>query len=74
MAAAGLGFAIVPYMTTQLAAPDDGVTLYSLAKTPVTWDVNMYYRKEAYLGQPEQDMIRLACQMFDHEYLTRTQM
>ena len=71
MAAAGLGFAIVPFMTTQLAAPDHGVTLYSLAETPITWDVNMYYRKEAYLGQPEQDMIRLACHMFDREYLPR---
>ena len=69
MAAAGMGFAIVPYMTTRLADPGMEVALYSLGETPVTWDVNMYYRKDAYLGHPERDMIRLARQLFSHEML-----
>lgn len=69
MAAAGLGFAIVPYMVTRLAEAGMEVELFSLGEAPVTWDVNMYYRKDAYLGHPERDMIRLARQLFSHEYL-----
>ena len=73
MAAEGLGFAIVPYMVTQLAYPGMAMKLYSLGKTPVTWDINMYYRKDAYLGNPEQEMIRLAQKLFSHETLEREQ-
>lgn len=69
LAAAGLGFAIVPYMTTRLADAGMEVELFSLGEKPVTWDVNMYYRKDAYLGHPERDMIRLAQQLFGHELL-----
>lgn len=69
LAAAGLGFAIVPYMVTQLASPGMEMELYSLGTEPVTWDVNMYYRKEAYLGHPERDMIHLAQKLFSHEML-----
>lgn len=71
MAAAGLGCALVPYMTTQLAMPGMEVELYSLGEQPVTWDVNMYYRKDAYLGHPELDMIRLAQTLYSREYLHR---
>lgn len=71
MAAAGLGFAIVPYMTTRLADAGMDVALFSLGEKPVTWDVNMYYRKDAYLGHPEKDMIRLARTLFSHEMLDR---
>lgn len=71
MAAAGIGFAIVPYMVTQLAFPGMEVELLSLGKEPITWDINMYYRKDAYLGQPEQEMIRLAQKLFSHELLDR---
>lgn len=69
MAAAGLGFAIVPYMITRLAAPGMEMALFSLGKEPVTWDVNIYYRKEAYLGHPEKDIIELAQKLFSHEML-----
>lgn len=71
MAAAGLGFAIVPYMTTRLADAGMDVALFSLGEKPVTWDVNMYYRKDAYLGHPEKDMICLAQTLFSHELLDR---
>ena len=73
MAAAGLGYAIVPYMTTQLAMPGMDVELYALGEDPVTWDVNMFYRKDAFLGHPERDMIELAKQLFSKEYLPRSQ-
>lgn len=69
MAASGVGLAIVPYMVTQLAYPGMEMDLFSLGKEPVTWDINMYYRKDAYLGHPEQEMIRLAQQLFSHEML-----
>lgn len=69
MAASGVGLAIVPYMVTQLAYPGMEMDLFSLGKEPVTWDINMYYRKDAYLGHPEQEMIRLARQLFSHEML-----
>lgn len=71
MAATGMGFAIVPYMTTQLAFPGMEMELFSLGKEPVTWDINMYYRKDAYLGHPEQEMICLAQKLFSHEMLER---
>lgn len=71
MAAAGLGFAIVPYMVTRLADAGMDVELFSLGEKPVTWNVNMYYRKDAYLGHPEKDMIRLAKTLFSHEMLDR---
>lgn len=69
MAASGIGLAIVPYMVTQLAFSGMETDLFSLGKEPVTWDINMYYRKDAYLGHPEQEMIRLAQQLFRHEML-----
>lgn len=71
MAAMGLGFAIVPYMATQLAVPGTEMELLSLGREPVTWDVNMYYRKDAYIGHPEQDLIRLAQKLFHHEMLDK---
>lgn len=71
MAATGLGFAIVPYMVTRLADAGMDVELFSLGEKPVTWNVNMYYRKDAYLGHPEKDMIRLAKTLFSHEMLDR---
>lgn len=69
MAASGVGLAIVPYMVTQLAYPGMEMDLFSLGKEPVTWDINMYYRKDAYLSHPEQEMIRLAQKLFSHEML-----
>lgn len=69
MAAMGLGLAIVPYMVTQLATPGVEVELFSLGDAPVTWNVNMYYRKDAYLGQPEHDMIHLVRKLFSNETL-----
>lgn len=69
MAAAGLGFAIVPYMVTQLAFSGEEMDIFSLGKEPSTWDINMYYRKDAYLGHPEQDMICLAQHLFRQEML-----
>lgn len=69
MAAAGLGFAIVPYMITQLADSGMEAELFSLEEKPVTWEVNLYYRRDAYLGQPERDLIQLSKELFQQECL-----
>ncbi len=69
MAAAGMGCAIVPYFTTRLAQPGDEVELFSLGSKPRTWDINMYYRKDQYLGRPEKDLIAIAREVFANETL-----
>ena len=67
MAAAGLGVTIIPYLTTQLACPGGDVRLYSLGDPPATWNIFLIYRKNAYLGQPEQDLLTIARDLFAHE-------
>ena len=69
MVAAGLGYAIIPYLTTKLANPGGEIELFSLGKTPETWEVHMFYRKDAYLGTPGQDLIQIAKEQFVHECL-----
>ncbi len=69
MAAAGLGFAIVPYFTTRLANPSAPTELLSLGPTPETWDVCIFYRKDSYLGAPELELIRIARELFSNERL-----
>ena len=67
MAVAGMGLAIIPYLTTQLANPGGEVELFSLGETPETWNVHIFYRKDAYLGQPELDFIQIAKELFSNE-------
>lgn len=67
MAATGMGVAIIPYLTTQLSNPGGEIELFSLGRSSETWDVHIFYRKDAYLGQPELDFIRLAKEIFSNE-------
>ena len=67
MAAAGSGVTIIPYTTTQLASAGQKVELFSLGEPPLLWDVHLYYRKNAYLGLPEKQMIALARDIFSRE-------
>ncbi len=69
MAAAGLGYAIIPYLTTQLADPGGEIELFSLGAEPETWEVHMFYRRGAYLGVPELALIQIAREQFAHESL-----
>lgn len=69
MAAAGLGYAIIPYLTAKLVNPGNPVELFSLGRKPETWDVEMFYRKGAYLGTPELDLIQISREQFAHENL-----
>lgn len=69
MAAEGLGFTIVPYLITQTTHPSPDTELLSLGKVPAAWDVCMFYRKDAYLGSPEQTMIDIAKRICSNERL-----
>lgn len=66
MAAAGLGLAVIPYMTTRLANADDA-ELLSLDDEPVTWNILALYRKDAYIGEPEHELILMAQDIFSAE-------
>ena len=69
MAATGMGYAIIPYLTTRMTNPGDAVELFSLGREPETWEVHIFFRKGVYLGKPEQDLIQIAKDSFEHEYL-----
>ena len=69
MAATGMGGAIIPYMITHIALPDDDVELLSLDDPPVTWNIRILSRKGAYIGQPEQDLIQMSKDLFANERL-----
>lgn len=69
MASTGMGATIVPYLTTRLTKCEQEMELFSLDAEPVTWDVQVWTRKNAYLGQPERDLIEIARKMFRREML-----
>ncbi len=69
MAATGLGAAIIPYMTTRLTMSDDDTKLFSLGDPPVLWNIRILYRKNAYIGRPESDLIRISKEEFANEKL-----
>ena len=69
MAATGMGAAIIPYMTTRLTDLGDSIELFSLGDPPETWNICMLWRDGAYIGQPEQDLIGMAKEIFSSEKL-----
>ncbi len=69
MASTGMGLAIIPYLTTRLTQPDQEMELLSLEYPVATWNIQAIYRKEAYLGQPEQDFIAITKQLFSREII-----
>ena len=70
MAASGMGVTVIPYLTTRMTNPGGGTELFSLGKDPETWDVHILYRKNAYLGQPELDLIDISKNVFSNEMLS----
>jgi len=67
MAATGEGATIVPFMTTQLAYPGQKVELFSIG---TTWDVSIIFRKDYYLGIPEQELIKIGRDIFSKELIS----
>lgn len=70
MASTGMGLAIIPYLTTQIACCSHPIRLYSLGRERTLWNVSVMYRKDSYLGQPECDFIRISKEIFSSEYLS----
>ena len=69
MAAAGMGYTIIPYLTTRLSNPGAAAEYFSLGPEPETWEVHIFYRKGVYLGEPELKLIQIAKEQFGHESL-----
>lgn len=67
MAAAGMGAAIVPFLTIQMSDAGDDVEIFSLGEKPVTWEVKGFYRKGAYIGEPELELMRIANEIFSRK-------
>ena len=69
MAATGLGLAVIPYFVTRLANAEGELELFSLGPEPVLRDINIYYRKDSYVGLPERELIELCKSVLSHEQL-----
>ena len=61
MAAAGMGAAIIPEMTARMSDAGGEVEMFPLG---VTWEVRAFWRKGAYIGEPEQELMTLAQEIF----------
>ncbi|MBQ2616821.1 MAG: LysR family transcriptional regulator [Synergistaceae bacterium] len=70
MAAAGMGVTIIPQLTAEMAGAGDEAEIFSLGDEPVTWEVRAFWRKGAYIGEPEREMIRIAGEIFGEEKTT----
>lgn len=64
LAAQGLGVALVPEISMEILKKDLDAEWYHLLECPVTWDVNIYYREDAYLGTMERDLLQMAGDVF----------
>lgn len=64
MAATGMGAAIIPSLTTQMSGSGDDVEIFSLDSEPARWEVKAFYRKGAYIGEPERELIKIAGEIF----------
>ena len=64
MALTGMGVTIVPFLTTQMMGTNEDIEIFSLDDEPVTWEVRAFYRKGAYIGEPEEELMRMACEIF----------
>ena len=67
MAAAGLGLAIVPRMTTELAKASDDYDAFYIGIPPATWEVVAAYRSDAYIGVAEQAFLDIARKVFSEK-------
>lgn len=64
MAVTGMGVTIVPRITTLMLESDDDAEIFSLDDEPVMWDVRAFHRRGAYIGEPEQELMRIAAEIF----------
>lgn len=64
MAEAGFGVTIIPRMTTELIKCSDAVDIYRIGDPPVKWEIKAVFRKDAYMGKAERDLLELAGKLF----------
>ena len=64
MAAAGMGAAIIPALTAEIAGAGCEAEIFSLGDESATWEVRAFYRKGAYIGEPERELMSLAGEIF----------
>ena len=72
MAATGMGVTVIPAMTTKMSGSgDDDIEIFSLDAEPVTWEVKAFWRKGAYIGEPEHELINLAVKLFSRDTVNK---
>ena len=69
MAAAGMGVSLVPFLTTLMSDSGGKVEIFYLGNEPVTWEVKAFYRKGTYIGEPENELIKIANESFSRKLL-----
>lgn len=57
MSSTGLGIALVPIQTISMSRSDFPVEILRIGENGALWAVRCYYRKGAYLGRPELDLL-----------------
>ena len=67
MAAAGMGVTIIPELTAEMAGAGNEAEIFSLGDEPAAWEVKAFWRKGAYIGEPECEMMRIAGGIFGGE-------
>ena len=61
MAATGMGVTIIPELTAKMTDSGSGTELFQLGET---WEVKAFCRKGAYIGEPEEELMRMAGEIF----------
>lgn len=64
LAVEGLGAAIVPKMTVQLAQNVNKDNVYTFSNHPVGWNIVAVYRKDSYIGAVEKEFFKIARTIF----------
>ncbi len=64
MAASGMGVTIIPELTAKMTDSGSETELFSLGEAGESWEVKAFFRKGAYIGEPEQELIRMAGGIF----------
>ena len=64
MAASGMGVTIIPELTAKMTDAGSETELFSLGEAGESWEVKAFFRKGAYIGEPEQELIRMAGGIF----------
>ena len=62
---AGMGITIVPERAIRTFADKDKLHIYHYGTAQDTWDINVIYKKDTYLGKPERYLIDLMKEVFN---------